>query len=290
MDKEIQEVAKWADALTQFAVTYGFQILGALVFLLIGLKIASVIGNRIARLAESRNVDPTLSRFFGSLSKLIIVAVLVIITLGNFGISIAPIIALAGASAFGVTLAVQGPLSNYGAGLVIILTRPFRVGSTITLHGVSGVVEEISLGATILTGEDGEEITIPNKEIVGQVIVNTHEYRIVETKICIEADEDAESAIAALKTTLANLDGIQKDSEPQAGVLDFTYGGLVLGIRCWVHSRNYFDVRFRVNEACLATLRKHGIRLKYAAHQSVALPGLETEPPMSPATIKSERK
>jgi small conductance mechanosensitive channel len=168
MPKEIEEVGKWVDVVTEFGVTYGFQILGALVFLLIGLKVASLVGGKVSGIAEAKNIDPTLSRFFGSIVKLLIIIILVIITLGNFGISIAPLIALAGASAFGATLAIQGPLSNYGAGLTIILTRPFKVGSTITVRGVGGVVEDINLGFTLLLGEDGEQITIPNKEIVGQ--------------------------------------------------------------------------------------------------------------------------
>ncbi|HAT35078.1 MAG TPA: mechanosensitive ion channel protein MscS [Rhodospirillaceae bacterium] len=287
MTKEIEEVGKWVDVITEFAVKYGFQILGALVFLLIGLKIASIIGKKVTKVAEGRNIDTTLSRFFGSLTKLLIIAILVIITLGNFGISIAPLIALAGASAFGATLAIQGPLSNYGAGLTIILTRPFKVGSTISVQGVSGVVENITLGFTYLVGEDGEQITIPNKEIVGQIIVDSHEYRIVETKICIGAEEDADKAIAVLKDAFSTLEGVETNPAPQAGVLDFSYGGIVLGIRCWVKSNSYFDARFKVNEACLGALRKANIRMMEAGPAAVAMPPLATDGPTSTVAPKS---
>lgn len=286
MPKEIEEVGKWVDVVTEFGVTYGFQILGALVFLIIGLKVASLVGRKVSGIAEAKNIDPTLSRFFGSIVKLLIIIILVIITLGNFGISIAPLIALAGASAFGATLAIQGPLSNYGAGLTIILTRPFKVGSTITVRGVSGVVEDITLGFTLLLGEDGEQITIPNKEIVGQIIVNSHQHRIVETKICIHIDEDADKAIDLLKTALNNLDNVESKPVPQAGVLDFTYGGIIIGIRCWVMSNSYFDARFSVNEACLKALRKANVRLKDLGPTALAMPELSTEGPSTTVTQK----
>ena len=169
MELKLETVTRLIDALVEFAVTYGFQIVGALLFLFIGLKVASWSGTKIAKVAGARDVDQTLARFIGNIVKLVVLVFVVIITLGNFGISIAPLIALAGASAFGATLAIQGPLSNYGAGLSIILARPFIVGNTITLGGTSGVVENITLSTTILVGEDGERITIPNKEIVGQV-------------------------------------------------------------------------------------------------------------------------
>ncbi|MDA0998857.1 MAG: mechanosensitive ion channel family protein, partial [Proteobacteria bacterium] len=105
------------DAAMSYVVTYGFQIAGALVFLLIGLKVSSWMAGRISAALEKRNVDVTLARFIGNIAKVVAIVFMVIITLGNFGVSIAPLIALAGASIFGATMAIQGPLSNYGAGL-----------------------------------------------------------------------------------------------------------------------------------------------------------------------------
>ena len=118
---------------------------------------------RTATFAEARNLDQTLARFFSNVVKVVLIGFVAVITLGNFGVAIAPLIALAGASAFGATLALQGPLSNYAAGLIIILTRPFVVGNTIAVSEVSRVVEDIKLPATTLIGEDGEFITVPNK-------------------------------------------------------------------------------------------------------------------------------
>ncbi|MEZ4605004.1 MAG: mechanosensitive ion channel [Desulfobacterales bacterium] len=99
----------------------------------------------------------TLSHFLGQVVRLVVLVFVVIMAMGKFGISVAPLIAALGALAFGASFALQGPLSNYGAGLVIIMTRPFVVGDTVTIEGVSGVVEEVTLATTILSTEDGEK-------------------------------------------------------------------------------------------------------------------------------------
>lgn len=250
------------DLLIEFAVAYGFQILGALVFLLIGLKIAGVLGRRLTRFADAKGLDPTLSKFIGSALQILLVVVLAIITLGNFGISIAPLIALAGASAFGATLALQGPLSNYGAGLSIILSRPFVVGDTIQVAGVAGVVEEVKLAATVLVGEDTERITVPNKEIVGQVIVNSRTRKIVEVALILPNDANLQAAADTARRVLAADPDIASEDgpAPQVGVEDFTLGGIKLVLRYWAPSQGYFPVRFRVNAAVVEALRAAGIR------------------------------
>lgn len=261
MDEELATLTKFIDTLVEFSVTYGFQILGALVFLVIGLKIAGWAGRKTASLASRKNVDPTLAKFFGSVARIVIIAVLIIITLGNFGISTAPLIALAGAAAFGVTIAMQGPLSNYGAGLAIILGRPFTVGDTITLGRISGMVENVKLAGTVLVGEDGERITIPNREIVGKVIVNSAARRVVQTKIAVAADTDIPKAIDALRHAFDAHETLKDGPGPQIGVHDFTYGGLVLGVRYWVPSRSYFEMRYKLNHDLLTALREAGVQL-----------------------------
>lgn len=225
-------------------------------------------------MAGARDIDQTLARFIGNIVKLVVLVFVFIITLGNFGISIAPLIALAGASAFGATLAMQGPLSNYGAGLSIILARPFVVGNTITLDSISGVVENITLATTILVGEDGERITTPNKEIVGQVIVNSHEKRIVETRIAIPFDDDTEKAVDALRQTLTAFPDIDADPPAQVGIHDFTYGGGIIGARYWVPSKRYFQTRYAVNAAFLKALRTAEVSPLDTAAVAVAAPTL----------------
>ena len=187
-------------------------------------------------------------------------------------------IALAGASAFGATVAIQGPLSNYGAGLSIVLARPFAVGNTITVNkDTSGVVEGITLAHTVLVGEDGESITIPNKEIVGRVIVNSDTRRVVQTRICIGEDQDWERAVALLRDALEKIEDIKEGPPPQVGVHDFTYGGVVLGLRFWVPSKRYFETRYRVNETVLKALGTAGVKLLPAGALAVTAKSLSAD-------------
>ncbi len=267
--EHLNTVSKYVDLLVEFGIEYGFQLLGALVFLLIGLKVASWTGSRVTMILEKRDIDVTLSRFIGNVVKIIAIVFLVIITLGNFGVSIAPLIALAGAGAFGATVAIQGPLSNYGAGVSIILARPFVVGNTISVNkGASGVVEEITLAHTVLIGEDGEKITVPNKEIVGRIIVNSDTRRVVQTKIAISGGQDVEKAKTALRKAVESVSDIAGGPSPEIGIHDFTYGGIVMGIRFWVPSSRYFELRYLVNEAAMRELAETEIEMMSATPTS----------------------
>ena len=283
MDINIESVEALVDALVEFAVTYGFQIMGALVVLVIGLMVSGWIGRRTVAFGAKRGFDPTLTKFAGNVVRVILIAVVIIITLGNFGITIAPFIAMAGAVAFGSTLALQGPLSNYGAGLVLILTRPFKVGSTIQVKGVHGVVEEINLANTVLRGEDGETITIPNKEIVGQVLIDSHQFRVVESRIVVRTDQDVDRAAAVLREAIAQYVAAEGVPPPQVGVHDFTYGGVVLGARFWVPSLSYFQLRYEANRKIYNSLRTAGIAFVEPANAAV-VHGEAESPPSPPPT------
>jgi small conductance mechanosensitive channel len=260
----------------EFIITYGFQLLGALFVFLLGLKGAGWVARRVVRIARRNGLDETLSRFFGNVVRVGLLILLVIVTLGNFGISIAPLIAVAGAGAFGLTVALQGPLSNYGAGLVIIATRPFSVGDTIAVKGTYGVVRDIALAHTKLEGEDGERITVPNRDVVGAILVNSESFRVVETRITLAHDQDVEKArdvvLAAIKKELPTPE-VKTDEagddwsfapEPQVGVEDFTNGGVILGARYWVPSLSYFSHRYRVNGAALKALKDADVSLRPA--------------------------
>lgn len=259
---DLESLETLIDTLTEFGVEYGFQILGALVFLLIGIKISGWLSKKLTKVALDKGLNQTLAYFIGNVAKIILITLLVIVTLGNFGISIAPLVALAGASAFGATLAIQGPLSNYGAGIGIILSRPFIIGDTISVGGTSGVVEKIGLGTTILSGEDGEQVTIPNKRIVDQVIINSDARRVVQTKIAISDTRNAGRAVDRIREALSDIPDIAAgDTPPQVGIHDFTYGGVIIGARFWVPSTRYYQTRYAVNRAIMDTLRTLNISL-----------------------------
>ena len=138
MDQELASLHTIANRAIAFLVDYSFQVVGAIIILFAGVLLGNWVAVAVARLCEKRGVDVTLRHFLSSFAKIVVVAFAVIMALSKFGITIAPFIAAIGAAAFGATYALQGPLSNYGAGLAIILGRTFVVGDTITVAGVFG--------------------------------------------------------------------------------------------------------------------------------------------------------
>lgn len=261
--QEIETLQKIIDVVTEFLIKYSFQIVGALIILVIGLKLSGWLSRAVLRLCEKRNIDVTLSRFFASSTKLLVMIFVIIVAIGKFGISIAPFIAALGALAFGSSFAIQGPLSNYGAGLTLILTRPFVVGNTITVQDVSGVVEEIRLAATILTTEDGEELTIPNKHIVGEILRNSFENKIIETSVGISYQDDPEKAIETLREVLSGFDDICKDPLPQVGIEAFADSSINIGLRYWVPTKKYYHLMYQVNLAIHHALANAQITIPY---------------------------
>lgn len=263
MNEELLILQKFYNIIVEFLVTYSLQIVGAIIILIIGFKLAGRLGRLVFGLCEKHELDITLSRFLGNVVKITVLAFVIIIAIGKFGISIAPFIAAVGALAFGGSFALQGPLSNYGAGVSIILTRPFIVGNTITVQGVSGVVDEIRLAITILSTEDEEQITIPNKHILGEITVNSFANKIVETTVGISYDDDPHKAVMALQETLAGIPEVVREPVPQIGLDEFGDSSLNIGLRYWVETKKYFQSKYKVNLAIHQSLKEAGITIPF---------------------------
>src|SRR3989344_2056696 len=178
MTNQMDTVHNLYNLILEYLVKYGFQALMGLVILFIGWKIAGWLSRFFISVCQKRHLDITLTKFLAMVLKVIVLTFTALIALDKFGITISPFIATIGAMIFGASFALQAPLSNYAAGLSIILTRPFTVGNTISVKDYNGIVEEVKLPCTILSTIEGEKITIPNKDIVGEVIVNSLQNRM----------------------------------------------------------------------------------------------------------------
>jgi small conductance mechanosensitive channel len=253
--------------LTQFFVDYTMQVIGAIIILIIGFILARSVSRWLIKFLVAKQVDITMSQLLGSISYFAILFCFVVIALGKFGISITPFVAAMGAFTLGAGLAVQGIVSNYGAGFSIILSRPFVVGNTLSVQGVAGVVDEIRLAYTVLATEDGEKITIPNREIVGQILENSFEFKLVETVITLPLDADVVHAIDVLKKALITLEAVAQEPPSQVGIDDFSSNGIKVGIRCWVPTERYFDSKYRVNGEIYRVLTEQKIALGVPRHE-----------------------
>ncbi len=256
-------VQKLIDVLIEFFVNYSFQVVGAVIVLTIGWGLASWFSIFLLAFLQKRNIDITLSKFFAGVLKYVILGFALIIALGKFGLTIAPFIAALGAVSFGISFAVQGPMANYGAGMVIIITRPYVVGDTITVTDISGIVDEVTLGFTLLTDEDGVKIVVPNKKIVGEIIHNSKNYRIVEGVVGISYENDPSNAIVVIKETVCSFDEITAIPEPQVGIQEFADSAINIGYRYWVPTIKYFQLLYQVNSGIHQALKKAEITIPF---------------------------
>ena len=268
MDETVkQELMQFQEIYTlvvEFFVNYSFQILGAIIILLLGLWVASKMSSWSLALMQRHNLDITLSRFIASCVKILVIAMVAVVALGKLGVSVTPLLAMIGAVGLGAGLAVQGLLSNYSAGLTIVLTRPYVVGDTITVQGVTGLVKEVHLSHTLLTNEDGVEILIPNKYVVGEIIHNSHANTLAEVSIDIAYSADPERASTLLKSALATFgDEICLDPAPQVGIEAFGESGITLGVRVWIPTEQYYDLLYRINLVLFNALKQEGIEIPF---------------------------
>ena len=259
LDNNIQSVQRIYDVVIQFLVGYSFQLFGAVIIVIAGAVVAGWVAKAVLRVLERRNVDITLRQFIAAAVRLVLIGLAAVMALSNLGISITPFIAAIGGLAVGASLAIQGPISNYGAGLVIILTHTYRVGDTITVQGCSGVVTDISLATTTLKAEDGEDIIIPNKHVAGEIHRNSHANRIVEGRVGVDYSADVERAVELVRAAVSNHEGVAGDPKPQVGVEVFGDFAIQIGYRFWLPTLRYFELMYRVNLAVLKALDEGGI-------------------------------
>ncbi len=259
LSQELNQITKITDIVIDYLINYGFQLLGALVILLVGFLLARSLGNMMRRIGEKRSWDPTLTQFLANLLRLIVLGMFVVIAASKLGLTISPLIAAIGAATFGLSLALQGPVSNYGSGLALILTRPFVVGDTISILDRDGVVEQITLSQTVLITEDGERIHIPNRQVLGEIFHNSKENKLAETLLLLPSDADPAQAIAVINQTLAGQSALAAEPGPQVGIDAFTPLGVRLGVRLWLPTARYHEMRFAINLALYQALADAGM-------------------------------
>jgi len=263
MEKELEDMQKLYNLIIEFLVNYSFQIIGAIIILIIGYFVAKKVADFIENFCLKKNMDETLTKFIALAVKIAIITGVTIIALGKLGITITPFVAAIGALSLGAGLALQGLLSNFGAGISIIATRPFIVGNTITIQGQTGVVKIIKLAYTVLETEDKEEITIPNKHIVGEILTNSFDYTIVEMSVGIDYSNDPRKAIDVISEILTQFEEISTEVKAQVGIKEFADASINIELRYWALSQQYNEVQYKVNLAIFEALDANNITIPY---------------------------
>lgn len=261
--EELNQLQTISNMVIEFLVNYSFQAIGAIIILIIGFMLARKASRLFVEQLEKRDVDVTLRTYAGHIVNIIILFCFIVIALGKFGITIAPFVAALGALTVVAGFALQGLVANYAAGVSIIATRPFKVGDTITVINVSGLVKEIKLATTIVETEDQEEITIPNKHIIGEVLLNTFEYRLVEASIGIAYSDNPQLAVDKILAALKELDFVTQQPDPQVGIDQFADSAIVIGVRAWVPTTNYMECRYQINKKIFDAVTQAGLNIPF---------------------------
>lgn len=263
MDKELAYVNQFYMKVIEFLANYSFQIIGALIIVTIGWFLSKYVFNVLMKFFEQHDFDLTLAKFAANGVRILILGAMIVVAIGKLGISIAPFIAAVGAVFLTAGLAIQGSVANYAAGISLIITRPFKIGDTILINKVYGEVEEIRLAYTTLRTEDEELITVPNKNMIGEVIVNSFKYRVVESRVGISYDADAEAAIALIQGVIEGFENISTETKAIVGIEKFGDSAVEIGVRYWVPTRSYFKTQFEVNMAIYKALKEAKITIPY---------------------------
>lgn len=267
IEKDLEQMQKLYDLIFSFLVNYSFQLLGALLVFIVGLVIAGKLSGHIIRICERKGLDVTLSRFIGNIVKVVLLLMVGVMCLNLLGVSVTPLVAAIGAASLGAGLAIQGLLSNYGAGFNIILTRPFVVGDTINVQGVSGQVEDILLAHTILKNEDGVVITIPNKHIVGEIIHNSKALSLVELEVGVAYGSDLEHVLSIVNDAIIAESDVSREPAPQVGIACFADSSVNIGVRAWVPTVKINELRYALNLRIWKCLKEHGVEIPFPQHE-----------------------
>ena len=250
-----EKAGTWMDQLKTLLMTYavpvGGKIVGAIVLWIIGRIVIQAVRKMISGVFEKRKVDATLVRYLDSVIGVVLTLILVISILSVFGIETTSFAGVLAAVGVAIGMAWSGLLSNFAAGVFMIVLRPFKVGDMITAGGVTGVVKEIGLFATTIDTADNIRVFVGNTKIFGDNIHNytTNPYRRVDLKAQIAHSVNPADAINRLRARLAKIPHVVKEPAPSVELLEFTAFGPVLAVRPFCHNDHYWDVYFATNQA-----------------------------------------
>jgi len=263
MDTELDGIFQ---TLTELATTYGVSVLGAIVILVIGLWLSGAVSRAIRRwMGRSGRIDSTLTGFVASLVKYAIVIFTVVAVLEKFGIQTTSMIAVLGAAGLALGLALQGTLSNFAAGVMLLIFRPFKAGQYVDAGGTAGTIREITLFFTEMDTPDNVRITVPNGQVWGQAIRNFsyNETRRLDIVCGISYGDDIGKAMTVLQR-LAEADPRVMDDPAAATFVDALADSSVnLVLRLWCAAGDYWQLKWDLTRAVKDAFDAEGIEIPF---------------------------
>jgi len=261
--KTINAIDQIKTRVVDFLTDYGFQIIGALIILAIGLVIAWWIGRALRQWLEKKNVEPPIVMLAVRVVRLLIFLVALLQALEKLSVPIGPALAGIGVAGVGVGLALQGVLGNLVAGLTIIFTKPFRVGEWIEIAGVSGQVTKIELFSTTLLHVDQSRVVIPNRKIVGEILHNCGNVLQHDLAVGVAYGTDLNEATAIVRRVLSANPRVLKEPAPIVGVTMLADSSINIAIRPWTKVDDFVPAQVEINQAIAEQLRAANISIPF---------------------------
>jgi small conductance mechanosensitive channel len=260
----INSIDDYASAFFKKLVDYCPRLISAFIVLFIGLYAIRLINRFVKSMMVKRSLDPTLSKFLADILLWALRVLLFITFISRLGIETSSFVAILGAAGLAVGLSLQGSLSNFAGGMLIILFKPFRVGDTIEAQGVTGTVSEIQIFVTRLIAANNQTIFIPNGILSNGTITNfsMEKTRKAELTLAISYETDIRVAKDIIMTILTENPKVLKKPEPAVAVRELTPSAVLLAIRPWSKNEDFASVSSQVLEDCKTAFDKAGISIQ----------------------------
>lgn len=234
------------NTLVPILTQWGLKIVGAVIVLIIGRMVAGIIRSSVRKAMIKAEVDATLIPFVASLVYYLTMAVVFIAVLSLFGIQTTSLIAVLGAAGLAIGLALQGTLSNFAAGVMLLIFRPFKVGDLVEVGGITGKVVAVRIFSTVLKTGDNVMITVPNSQTWGGTIKNYDGFdtRRIDLIMGIDYGDDIQVAMETIRRIVAEHEGVLAEPAPQIAVAELGASSVDLVVRPWCAGADYWNVRF----------------------------------------------
>ncbi|WP_049622230.1 mechanosensitive ion channel family protein [Frateuria defendens] len=261
--------------LSESSLRFALNLLFALLILVVGFWVAARVANVVQRALQRASVDPTLSGFLRNLVYGVLIALLVVTALIQAGVPQAPLAAALGASGLAIGLALQGSLSNLAWGVLLIIFRPFRVGDLVTVGGIDGTVEGISLMYTRLLLADNREAVVPNGKIGADAIINFNQrgMRRFELKVGIGYKDDIGRAMAEIRQLFEADARILKDPAPGVWTVNLGDSSVDLVVRAWSRTDDLWAAQTDLLRAIKERFDEQGISIPFPQRELTVVQG-----------------
>ncbi len=244
-----------------FAISLG----KAIAIFYVGKLLVRLLLKAVSKIMRKQDVDDTLESFVLSLSRIVLMLIVIIAAVGALGIQTTSFIAVLGAAGLAIGLALQGSLSNFASGVLIVLFRPYKVGDFVEAAGVAGVVVQVEIFTTIFKTGDNKQVIVPNGQVMGSVITNysANDTRRVDMVIGVSYDDDLDKVRATLEELIAADDRVLVEPAHKIAVSELADSSVNFIVRPWVKSEDYWGVMFELTEAIKKRFDADGISFPY---------------------------